>query len=133
MWYLFIEVIIMKKMELRDRLRQAMDLRGLRATDLVEKTGIPKGTISYYLSGKTEPKSDRLYILAQVLNVSEAWLLGYDVAMNRTDEQKKNDQLAKLIVKMRTDNDFYNLVAALADLPEGKYRGIEQLVAALKE
>jgi transcriptional regulator with XRE-family HTH domain len=133
MWYLFLEVIIMKKMELRDRLRQAMDLRGLRATDLVEKTGIPKGTISYYLSGKTEPKSDRLYILAQVLNVSEAWLLGYDVAMNRTDEQKKNDQLAKLIVKMRTDNDFYNLVAALADLPEGKYRGIEQLVAALKE
>lgn len=123
----------MKKMELRDRLRQAMDLRGLRATDLVEKTGIPKGTVSYYLSGKTEPKSDRLYILAQVLDVSEAWLLGYDVAMNRTDDQKKNDQLAKLIVKMRTDNDFYNLVNALATLPENKYRGIEQLVAALKE
>jgi transcriptional regulator with XRE-family HTH domain len=123
----------MKKMELRDRLRQAMDLRGLRATDLVDRTGIPKGTISYYLSGKTEPKSDRLYVIAQALDVSEAWLLGYDVAMNRTDDQKKNDQLAKLIVKMRTDNDFYNLVATLADLPESKYRGIEQLVAALKE
>ncbi len=123
----------MKKMELKDRLRQAMDLRGVRATDLVEKTGIPKGTISYYLSGKTEPKADRLYILAQTLDVSEAWLLGYDVAMNRTDDQKKNDQLAKLIVKLRTDNDFYNMVATLADLPESKYRGIEQLVAALKE
>ena len=123
----------MKQVELRDRLRQAMDLRGLRATDLVEKTGIPKGTVSYYLSGKTEPKADRLYILAQVLDVSEAWLLGYDVAMNRTDDQKKNDQLAKLIVKMRTDEGFYNMVATLADLPESKYRGIEQLVAALKE
>lgn len=123
----------MKQVELRDRLRQAMDLRGLRATDLVEKTGIPKGTISYYLSGKTEPKSDRLYVLAQTLDVSEAWLLGYDVAMARTDDQKKNDQLAKLIVKMRTDNDFFNMVATLADLPESKYRGIEQLVAALKE
>jgi transcriptional regulator with XRE-family HTH domain len=120
-------------MELKDRLREAMDLRGMRAADLVEKTGIPKGTISYYLSGKTEPKADRLYILAQVLNVSEAWLLGYDVAMNRTDDQKKNDQLAKLIVKLRTDSDFYNMVATLADLPESKYRGIEQLVAALKE
>ena len=124
---------MMKQVELRDRLRQAMDLRGLRATDLVEKTGIPKGTISYYLSGKTEPKADRLYILAQVLDVSEAWLLGYEVAMNRTGDQKKNDQLAKLIVKLKTDNDFYNLVATLADLPDGKYRGIEQLVAALKE
>lgn len=123
----------MKQMELKDRLKQAMDLRGLRATDLVEKTEIPKGTISYYLSGKTEPKSDRLYIIAQVLDVSEAWLLGYDVPMNRTADQKKNDQLAKLIVKLRTDNDFYNLVNTLAALPENKYRGIEQLVAALQE
>ncbi len=123
----------MKQVELKDRLRQAMELRGLRATDLVDKTGIPKGTISYYVSGKTEPKADRLYIIAQVLDVSEAWLLGYDVPMNRTADQKKNDQLAKLIVKLRTDNDFYSLVATLADLPENKYRGIEQLVAALKE
>ena len=123
----------MKRVELRDRLRQAMEMRGMRATDLVDKTGIPKGTISYYLSGKTEPKADRLYIIAQALDISEAWLLGYDVPMNRTDDQKKNDQLAKLIVRMRTDEKFYNLVATLADLPESKYRGIEQLVAALKE
>lgn len=123
----------MKQVELRDRLRQAMDLRGMRATDLVEKTEIPKGTLSYYLSGKTEPKADRLYILAQALNVSEAWLLGYDVPMGRTDNQKKNDQLAKLVARMRTDEGFYNLVAAISDLPENKYRSIEQLVAALEE
>ncbi len=123
----------MKQVELKDRLRQAMEIRGLRATDLVEKTGIPKGTISYYLSGKTEPKSDRLYLIAQALNISEAWLLGYDVAMARSPESQRNDQLAKLIVKLRTDNDFYNMVATLADLPESKYRGIEQLVSALKE
>ena len=123
----------MKRVELRDRLREAMEMRGFRAVDLVEATGIPKGTISYYLSGKTEPKADRLYIIAQTLDISEAWLLGYDVPMRRSDDQKKNDQLAKLIVKLRTDENFYNMVATLADLPEGKYRGIEQLIAALKE
>lgn len=123
----------MKQVELRERLRQAMDLRGLRATDLVEKTGIPKGTISYYLSGKTEPKADRLYILAQALNVNEAWLLGYEVAMTRTDNQKKNDQLAKLIVRLRTDEKFYKTVSDLAELSESQYRGVEQLISALKE
>lgn len=123
----------MKQVELRDRLRQALELRGMRAADLVDKTGIPKGTISYYLSGKTEPKADRLYLIAQALNISEAWLLGYDVPMGRSPESQRNDQLAKLIVKLRTDNDFYNMVATLADLPESKYRGIEQLVSALKE
>lgn len=123
----------MNKAKLQDRLQEAMDRRGLRAVDLVEKTGIPKGTLSYYLSGKTEPKSDRVYLLAQTLNVNEAWLLGYDVPMDRTEDQKKNDQLAKLIVKMRMDNDFYNTVAKLAELNEKQYRGVQQLIAAFDD
>lgn len=116
-----------------ERLQEAMTLRGMRAVDLSEKTDIPKGAISYYTSGKSRPKADRLYTLARALDVSEAWLLGYDVPMARTNNQKKNDQLAKLIVRLRTDENFYNTVMALADLSESKYRGIEQLVAALKE
>lgn len=123
----------MERVELKERLNEALEIRGLRAVDLVELTGIPKVTISYYLSGKTVPRSDKLYKLAQALNVSEAWLLGYDVPMSRNDDQKKNDQLAKLIVKLRTDEGFYNMVSALAGLSENEYRGIEQLVAALKK
>lgn len=119
--------------ELKDRLQQALDRKGWKAVDLVEKTNVPKGAISYYLSGRSKPKADRLYDLAKALDVSEAWLLGYDVAMARTDDQKKNDQLAELIVRLRTDESFYNTVAALAGLPENKYRGLEQLIATLKE
>lgn len=123
----------MPKKNLHDRLQEAMEKRGCRAVDLVDQTGIPKGTLSYYLSGKTKPKADRLYILAQVLNVSEAWLLGYDVPMERTADQKKNDQLAKLIVRLRTDENFYNTVKGLDALNEKQYRGIADLVAAFDE
>ena len=42
-----------------ERLREAMNHRGIRAVDLSEKTGIPKGAISYYMSGKSRPKADR--------------------------------------------------------------------------
>lgn len=123
----------MERAELKDRLREAMERSGLRAVDLVESTGIPKGTISYYLSGKTEPKADRLYLLGQVLNVSEAWLLGYDVPMGRSDSQKKSDQLAKLIARLRRDEEFYNTVSALDELPESQYQNIVQLVTALNK
>lgn len=123
----------MERKEIKDRLREAMERRGFRAVDLVERTGIPKGTISYYLTGHTKPKADRLYLLAQALDVSEAWLLGFDVPSHRTDAQKKNDQLAKLIVKMRTDADFYETVAALADLSETQYKSVKQLLTAFKE
>lgn len=119
--------------EFKIRLKQALELRNMRAVDLVNKTGIPKGAISYYLAGRSQPKADRLYLIAQALDVNEAWLLGYDVAIHRSEAQKKNDQLAKLIVRMRTDSDFYETVAALADLTETQYRGVKQLLTAFKE
>lgn len=119
--------------ELKDRLQQALARKGWKAVDLVEKTDIPKGAISYYLAGKSKPKADRLYIMARALDVSEAWLLGYNVPMARSEGQKKNDQLAELIVKLRTDERFYSTVAKLAGLPEHKYQSIEQLVAMIDE
>ena len=109
----------MNKIELKERLREAMEVRGLRAVDIVEKTGIPKVTVSYYISGKTTPRADKLYLIAQALDVSEAWLLGYDVPMARTSDQKKNDQLAKLIVRLRTDEKFYSMVMALNESYKG--------------
>lgn len=115
------------------RLREAMEKAEKKQADLVRETGLDRGSISSYLSGKYEPKQKAIYKLARALDVSEAWLLGYDVPMNRTDDQRKNDQLAQLIVRLRTDESFYKTVAALAALNESQYRGIEQLVAALNE
>lgn len=58
------------------RLKEALELRGMRQADLVRKTGIGKSAISQYLSGKVLPKQDKLYLLARALQVSEDWLLG---------------------------------------------------------
>ena len=115
------------------RLRKALDASGKKQADLVRETGLDRGSISSYLSGKYEPKQKAIYKLSAALNVSESWLLGYNVPMERSPESKKNDQLAKLIVRMRTDADFYETVAALADLTETQYRGVKQLLAAFKE
>ena len=119
------------KAELKDRLAAAMKLRGVRAVDLVERTGIPKGAISYYLSGKSEPKADRLNLIAKALDVSEAWLLGYSVEMARTAEQKKNDDLVAVVAKLRNDPDFFEVVSILASLAPAEYASIKQILSAL--
>ena len=72
------------KDELKNRLRSALNLQNMKAIELSEKTGIPKSAISQYMSGYAKPKQDRIYLLARALNVSEAWLMGYDVPMERT-------------------------------------------------
>ncbi len=65
--------------EFNIRLKKALMLRDISQTELCEITGIPKSAMSQYLSGNFKPKQTRTYFLAQALNVSPAWLMGYDV------------------------------------------------------
>ena len=60
------------------RLKQAMRIRGLRQTDLAEKTGIEHGTISNYVNGKYKPKAKNVILIADALKVNTPWLLGVD-------------------------------------------------------
>jgi repressor LexA len=66
-----------------DRLRTAMDLRGTRAIDLARDTGLSKARISQYTNGIYVPKADAMHKLARALDVSDLWLEGYDVPMER--------------------------------------------------
>jgi repressor LexA len=67
-----------------DRMKQAMDIKDMKQADLVKLTGLTKSAISQYYSGTYEPKQKGIYAIAKALNVSEAWLMGHDVPMERT-------------------------------------------------
>ena len=114
-----------------ERLRAAMEKVGKKQADLVRETGLDRGAISSYLSGKYEPKQKAIYKLSKALNVSEAWLLGFDVPMYRTDEQKKNDALAEIVVRLRSDEKFYNLMLKMAAADEEQLDLIDKLVSGL--
>lgn len=60
-----------------------MQIRDIKASELSEKANIPKSAISQYLSGLYEAKQKSIFKLASVLDVSEAWLMGLDVPMER--------------------------------------------------
>lgn len=67
-----------------DRLRFALKCRRITAAELSRLSGISKGSISQYMNYGIVPNGSRLYSLSRALNVNEAWLLGYDVQMDRT-------------------------------------------------
>lgn len=66
-----------------ERLKEAMRIRQVKQADLARATGLAKGGISNYVTGRYEPKSDVINKLAKALNCSEMWLWGYDVPMER--------------------------------------------------
>lgn len=116
-----------------ERLQEAMQAAGKKPVDLVKASGIDRGAISRYLAGKYEPKQTAINKLAVALNVSEMWLWGYDVPMQRTPEQKKNDALVGIVQQLRRDPDFLDVVQVLAELPADQYDSIKQLLATLRK
>ena len=58
-------------------------MRGMKQIELATLSGISKYSISHYLKGDWEGKQDAVYELARVLDVSEAWLMGYAVPPER--------------------------------------------------
>ncbi len=69
------------------RLRSGLDIRNMTQTELANRSGISKSSISRYIKGDWEGKQGAVYELAKALYVNEAWLMGYDVPMERESEQ----------------------------------------------
>ena len=64
-----------------ERLRASMARRGLKQTDMIRAAAelggrLGKSQVSQYVSGKTVPRRDMVRLLAQILEVDAAWLIG---------------------------------------------------------
>ena len=97
------------KVTTSDRLKSLMEERRLKQVDILnlslpycKKYNIKmnKSDISQYVSGKVEPSQEKLVILGMALNVSEAWLMGFDVSPVRKDNQKEANEDIDLLWKI---------------------------------
>lgn len=123
-----------------DRLKQIMAQRNLKQTDILrmakpycEKYNIKMGKsdLSQFVNGKVEPGQWKLTILGLALNVSEAWLMGLDVPMERKttpvslEEDGHNVNVVKIagrdgrfIEKELNDKQLQALIAFVDLLPD---------------
>lgn len=71
--------------EFKDRLKLIMEQRKYKPADLSKITGIGKSSISQWMSGKYSAKQDKVYLIAQKLDINPSWLMGYDVSQQNTN------------------------------------------------
>lgn len=117
-------------MHIGDRIKARRVSLGWSQRELAERMGYKNhSVVARVEAGKVDLPQSRLDQFAKVLGLSHGYLLG----LVSEAESKKNDQLARLIVKMRSDEDFYSTVVALSNLNEKQYRGVQQLIAAFDE
>lgn len=84
----------MERVSTANRLKQIMEERNLRQIDILNlvvpvcakyNVKMNKSDISQYVSGKNEPSQEKLVVLGIALNVTESWLMGFDVPRERKD------------------------------------------------
>lgn len=118
-----------------NRLKSALELRQMKAIELSNLTGITRGALSSYLSGRWAPKQNNIYKIANALNVEESWLMGYDTPINKDSSYNKNTNEYQYIpyavsAGEPTEIDginFYNKLS-VPDLLMGKYAGNKNIV-----
>ena len=86
-----------------ERLRFILETENIKQADILErclpyleqfKVKMNRSDISQYIAGKATPKQNKLYILARALNVSEAWLMGYNVDKERQERAEPSSPAA---------------------------------------
>lgn len=97
----------MKVSTTAQRLKEIMEERDLKQVDIIRlcepyckkyNAKLTRNYISQYLSGRVEPGQHTLFVLGKALNVSEPWLMGFDVPKERTSiEQSDESHVLKAI------------------------------------
>ena len=126
------------KEELKDRLRKALEMNEKKAADMSKDLNIPKSAISQYLSGyRTIKDSKRLYVIAEYLGVSEAWLMGFDVPMERHFESIEKTpvetatKIAALFKVFENDSLLLEMIEKYNKLPKQKQEQVRDYVHLL--
>lgn len=117
-----------------NRLVSAMKASDMRQVDLSKLSGIPKGQLSQYMTGKYVPKKSTMKRIANTLGVSELWLMGYDVPMTvEVDpEAVRNQAIADIALRMQTDDRYRDVVIRLDKLDRKKLDAVAAIVESMQ-
>lgn len=97
----------MRKLTTSDRIKQIMSERNLKQVDILEMSKpfqkefdikLGKSALSQYVNGVQAPDDKKIFLLSKTLNVSEPWLMGYDVDRERKEisEREAKEEILDL-------------------------------------
>lgn len=108
-------------------LKKHMALRNITRKDLCTALGFSYYTVSDWCNGKKYPRMDKVEILADYFGILKSDLIEEKTEEHR-EMQKNNDILSNIIVRLRTDEDFFEAVEALYELDPEKLLGLSALL-----
>lgn len=113
-------------MNIGKRIRARRQELDMSMEELGKLIGKNRSTIFRYEKGEIENLPlDILEPIAKALHTTPQKLMGWEQV------QKNNDTLADIVVRLRTDKNFFSLVNKLNELDGEQIAGVEQMLNAL--
>lgn len=112
-------------MNIGQRIKQRRKELKMSGEELANLLGKNRSTVFRYENGEIENLPlDVLEPIAQALQTTPQYLMGWEKV------QKNNDTITDIVVRLRSDEEFLELVKTLNDLDVKKIQGVKQMLKA---
>jgi len=108
-----------------ENIKERRESLGMSQDELAEKMGYKsRSTIAKIEKGVNDVTQTNIVKFAEILRTTPAYLMGWE------KEQKNNDIISDIVVRMRTDIDFLSVVETLHVLDDEKLKSVKQMLSA---
>ena len=116
-----------------DKIKEVREKNKLNKREMAKKLEVPYTTYNNYETGAREPGSNFLINFSKVFNVTVDYLVGASAdPIMGIERQKKNDILSDIILRLRSDNNFLEVVKGLYESNDEQINAIKSLLITFK-
>lgn len=112
-------------MKIGDRIKQRREELGLSQDELAKKLGYKsRSSVNKIERDASGLPRNKIVEIANALQVTPAYIMGWDKI------EQKNNALVGIISRLRTDDEFLNIVKMLSSLDDGQLNAVKQMLIA---
>lgn len=112
-------------MKIGDRIKQRREELGLSQDELAKKLGYKsRSSVNKIERDASGLPQNKIVEIANALQVTPAYIMGWDKI------EQKNNALVGIISRLRTDDEFLNIVKMLSSLDDGQLNAVKQMLIA---
>lgn len=119
------------------RLLEALNDKNMNQAELSRRSGVSESSLSHYINGSHKPSNLAAGSIAEILDVSPVWLMGFDVPkFLPTEEQEKNNKeilfLVNNICKSSKNKNINKLLALINEMTEEQIEMLYGMAKVIK-
>lgn len=113
-------------------LQYYVEKSGKSQKDICDAMGMASSTFNDWMLAKNYPRIDMIERLARYFGITKSDLIE-ERTPTRTARTSQDDEMADVVLKMNTDEDFFKMVRALSKLDSEKRQAVRSLLNVLSK